>query len=542
MNLDFDAGKLLFSMPGKQDRWQVWEIKADGSGLRQVTPGDEPDVDNYDPCYLPDGRIIFSFDRAFQGVPCVGGSDTVANLCLMNADGTGIRQLCFDQDHDWCPTVLNNGRVLYTRWEYSDTPHYFTRLLFHMNPDGTGQMAYYEQQFLLAELDLLCQADPRPSHEGGRRDLRAPRRAADGRTGRCSIRPRGVSRPTGRCSAFPATAKRSSRSSRDDLVEGSWPKFLHPYPLSDKYFLVSASRPPQSKWGIYLVDVFDNMTLIKEEAGLRPVRADPLAQDAQAAGDPRPDRPRSRRRHGLPGRHLHGAGAEGRAARHGEEAADLRTALRLSGHGRAHQHRHRRPVGRASHPGHGAGRGRRLGQLPVPANTPVAVQPLDAEGKALQLMRSWFTAMPGESLLLRRLPRDAELDARPTRQTIASRRKPSEIAPWYGPARGFSFKREVQPVLDKYCVGCHKDGRQPHNGQAVPDFTAKTDNGWRNFTPSYIALHPFVRRPGPESDYHLQKPLEFHADTSELVQMLKRGTTTSSSTPRPGTGSSPGST
>jgi hypothetical protein len=73
------------------------------------------------------------------------------------------------------------------------------------------------------------------------------------------------------------------------------------------------------------------------------------------------------------------------------------------------------------------------------------------------------------------------------------------------------FKREVQPVLDKFCVGCHKEGAQPVNGQAVADFTAKKENGERNFTKSYIALHPFVRRPGPESDYHLLKPLEYHA-------------------------------
>jgi hypothetical protein len=118
---------------------------------------------------------------------------------------------------------------------------------------------------------------------------------------------------------------------------------------------------------------------------------------------------------------------------------------------------------------------------------------------------------------------DTQNSSPAARQTIAGQRQPSEISPWYGPARGFSFKREVQPVLDKYCVGCHTEGAPPQNGQAVPDFTAKKENGWRGFTPSYIALHPFVRRPGPESDSHLQKPLEFHADTSELVQMLKRG-------------------
>jgi len=51
---------------------------------------------------------------------------------------------------------------------------------------------------------------------------------------------------------------------RDGLTQQSWPKFLHPYPLNEKYFIVSCKPTPQSSWGIYLVDVFDNMVLIKE--------------------------------------------------------------------------------------------------------------------------------------------------------------------------------------------------------------------------------------------------------------------------------------
>ena len=79
---------------------------------------------------------------------------------------------------------------------------------------------------------------------------------------------------------------------------------------------------------------------------------------------------------------------------------------------------------------------------------------------------------------------------------------------------------EVQSVLDRYCVGCH-DG-QPEGG-FPPDLSRQPENGWGNFTPAYLALHPYVRRPGPESDYHLLLPLEFHADTSELVQILQKG-------------------
>ena len=76
VDLHFDAGKMLFSMPGPNGRWQIWEIGEDGSAgsLRQITPDDPPDVDNYDACYLPDERIVFASTRCFAGVPCVGAA------------------------------------------------------------------------------------------------------------------------------------------------------------------------------------------------------------------------------------------------------------------------------------------------------------------------------------------------------------------------------------------------------------------------------------------------------------------------------------
>ena len=142
MRLDFDAQRLLFSMPNAAGRWRVFEMNVDGSGLRELPLINEPDVDNYDACYLPDGRIVFSSTACFAGIPCVNGTGHVANLYLRETNGR-IRQLTVEQDHDWCPTVLNNGRVLYLRWEYTDLPHAFSRILFHMNPDGTEQMEYY---------------------------------------------------------------------------------------------------------------------------------------------------------------------------------------------------------------------------------------------------------------------------------------------------------------------------------------------------------------------------------------------------------------
>nr|MBC8372115.1 hypothetical protein [Planctomycetota bacterium] len=144
IDLHFDGDRMLFSNgSGSNGRWQVCEINADGKGLRELPLIMEKDVMNYDACYLPDGNVMFNSTAPFIGVPCVGGSSKVSNLYLLETKSGKIRRLTFDQEHNWCPTVLNNGRVLFLRWEYSDLPHFVARILFHMNPDGTDQKEYY---------------------------------------------------------------------------------------------------------------------------------------------------------------------------------------------------------------------------------------------------------------------------------------------------------------------------------------------------------------------------------------------------------------
>ncbi len=540
VDLHFDADRMLFSSVGPHGRWQVFEIRADGAGLRQVTPY-ETDVNNYDACYLPDGRILFTSTASIVAVPCVNGSSLVANLYRMDADGRNIRQLCFDQEHNWCPTVMNNGRVLYTRWEYTDTPHSHDRLLFHMNPDGTGQMEYYGSNSYWP--NSMFYARPIPGH---------PTRVVATVSGHHGVRrmgelvifdpTRGRHEADGAIQRIPGHGKKVEPIIADNLVDGSWPKFLHPYPLGDpatglgagKYFIVSCKPTPESEWGVYLVDVFDNMLLLREEPGYALFEPIPLRKTPTPPVVP--DRVDLTRKDAV------------------VYLFDVYAGDGLKGVPRGTVRKLRLFTYHYLYPRMGGPQGvvgmegpwdikRIIGTVPVyedgsamfrvPANTPISVQPLDEEGKALQLMRSWFTGMPGEVLSCVGC-HEPQNSTPPTRASIAANRRPSEIVPWHGPTRGFNFAREVQPVLDTYCVGCHNGQARP-DGKTIPDlrgtrritgYTSLFHYGGRDaghFSVAYAELHRFVRRPGLESDYHMLTPMEFHADTTQLVQMLSKG-------------------
>ena len=517
LELSYDAERILFSMPAetKSNRYQVWEIGSDGDALRMVTRDADDDYDNYDACYLPDGKIMFTSTRCYQAVPCTGG-DHVSLMYVMDADGGNVRQLTFDQDHSWNPTMLNDGRVIYTRWEYNDTPHYFSRILFTMNPDGTRQMAFYGTNSFFPNTMMYARPIPGSNtrvscilsgHHGNPRmgevaiiDSAIGEREADG-----------VLR------ILPQRHRKIEPVIVDQYATGTWPQFVQPYPLSDKYFLVSCKPAPDAWWGLYLVDVFDNLV---------PLRIEPGA----ALMEPIPLRPRKTPQVIPNGVNLaredalvylydvyRGAGLEGVPRGSVKKLRLIEPIYRYWGNGQTH-----------SVAVDGTWDVKRiLGTVPVqedgsalfrvPANTPIMVQPLNAENMAQQQMRSWLTAMPGEVLSCvgcheRRL----HVPSGGVRAQ-AQKRRPSEIAPWYGPPRGFAFEAEVQPVLDRHCVKCHSKAPVDLRPSGAPG--AKPTR----FSPAYDSLHPYVRRPGLEADIRMLPPREFEAGTSKLVQMLKKG-------------------
>jgi len=334
---------------------------------------------------------------------------------------------------------------------------------------------------------------------------------------------------------IPGRGKKVDPIVRDGLISG-WPQFLMPFPLSDKYFLVTAKMKPDGLWGIYLADIFDNLTLIKEVKGSSLFQPIPVKKTVEPRIIP-----------------LRIKLSIDNATAH---IADIYAGAGLEGVARGTVKRLRVYEYYFSHRGLGGLYGslgfdgpwdikRIIGTVPVdrdgsayftiPANTPLAIQPLDENGQALQLMRSWLTAMPGENVSCIGC-HESPIEAPIMRASSASRKKPSAIEPWYGPTRGFSFTRDVQPVLTRYCVGCHgsKD-LKTIDGNPIPDFRGdkmltdwKTEHpghwgGGGKFSVTYFELQRFVRRPGIESDRRMIPPMDFHFSTTELGQILRKG-------------------
>ncbi len=544
LDLHYDADKILFSMPNDDRVWQVCEIDAGGNNFRQLTVGAFPDIHNYDACYLPSGEIAFVSTAPLQGVPCNASVNT-AMTYKMDADGNNIRQLCFDQDHNYCLTTTHDGRIMYLRWEYTDIPHVWGRYLFTMNPDGTNQREFYGSGGYWP--NSIFYARPIPKHPTKVVGVVTGHHV--GRVGELVIfdPAHGRNAADGVVQRIPGRGQKVEPLIQDRLTNDTWPKFLQPYPLSEKYFLVSCKPRPEDLWGIYLVDVFDNMVLVEELEGHALLEPIPLRKRTTPPVIPDKVKP------GVNTALLYMEDVYQGPGLKGVPRGTVKE-LRLFTYHFAYQ--------RLAGISHRVGADgpwepkRMLGTVPVeedgsamfrvPAKVPISIQPVDADGKALQLMRSWTTAMPGE--IVSCVGCHEEQNSTPLSQnTIAAKRDPSRIKPWHGPVRGFSFAREVQPVLDKYCVGCH-DGTQKHGRPAKPDFRAEQGKfvvlkggnpephvisgvpreelhkKWGGvFEPAYFELRRYVRVGGFESDIRRLNAAEFGAETSELVQMLQKG-------------------
>ncbi|NQT15213.1 MAG: hypothetical protein HQ582_20825 [Planctomycetes bacterium] len=493
-DVSFDGTKVLFCFkPHNEKSFHLYEIKADGSGLRQLTDGP---YDDLDPLYLPDGEhIMFSTTRSHTYVRCMPPTNAYV-LARCDRDGENIYLVSRANEPDYLPALMNDGRVIYTRWEYTDKPLWRAQGLWTVNPDGTQVNTFWGNQSVWP--DLLKDARSVP---GSRRVMFTGSAHHQWFTGSVAIvdPDKGRNFPGGLTKVTADVAYPESGNGPVDPIEstryhasGRYSAYYSPYPLSETDFLVSANR--NGKFVLYLMDVDGNRELIHEGVHnifhaiplaprLRPpVMVDrvvwPTRKEKLA---PKPGVIYSRNVYqGMP-----------------EEVRGKAKYLRvLNLEHKTYTYWHKRPylsTGPVVSVVQSDGVKRILGTVPIdpdgsvafeaPSGRALHFQILDEEYRALQTMRSFTGVMPGES---RGCVGCHEMHSTtPTTGPAgtALRRGPASITPPPWGEASVSFPRFVQPVLDQYCGKCHQgEGK----AKEVLDLTDRP--GFLCFSQPYLIL------------------------------------------------------
>jgi len=453
----FDGGRVLFSMRRNiGDDYHIYEVRTDGSGLRQLTSA--PGVFDIDPIYLPDDNIVFTSSR--EPKYCMCNRHIMGNLYRMEPDGANIVQIGKNTLFEGHGALLPDGRILYDRWEYVDRNFGDAQGLWTMNPDGTSHALWFKNN--TGSPGAALEGRPIP---GGQQVVCTFSSCHDRPWGALAIvdRSLGIEGRAPVVRTWPADAvKLVNENGRFDAFKSVSPKYEAPYPLSDKYFLCSRTIGEGEQMGIFLLDVFGNELLLHTE---EPGCFNPMPLRAR----PRPPVLPMRRDF---------AGGEGffyvQDVYQGTHMAGVKRGsvkfLRVVEQGEKRSFTAPYWIGQgAEAPAmnwHDFSNKRILGAVPVeedgsayfavPSGRFVHFQLLDENGMMIQSMRSGSTIQSGETQSCVGCHEDRLAPPLSVNRTsLALRRKPSTLSGWHGPPRFFNYRTEVQPVFDKACVSCH---------------------------------------------------------------------------------------
>ncbi len=592
-DLSFDGRRLVFAWkPSHQEGYRIHEVRVDGSGLRQLTfpQDDEAELvrryrvrahyhhgtDDMQPCYLPDGHVMFISTRCQYGILCDGPDDfTTTVLYRMDPDGGSLRKLTNSSVSEASPVVLPDGRVMYTRWEYLDKGAVSVKCLWAMRPDGTASSEIYGNTLSLPPTLIYGRPIPNAALPNQYVMLGTPHYPQNGvgtvirmdgnREKRNSRDPMTYMTPDVDIQAEAGFAFRNPDGSwrRDGAGRGRL--FRDPYPLSENFFLV-AHKPEGPAWtdpkayGLYLLDDRGNVQLLYDDPEIScwlpyplkarsapPVLASPLDAHLAARG----------LAHCIVGDVHHGLEDVPRGTiRHLRvlEQVPRPWAARRRWGGDEFDQQHA-AITKYTHLGlkvqHGVVPVEEDGSASflVPAEANIFFQALDANYMAVQTERTYVNYMPGETrscIGCHESGGDAPVG--PAAGTpMAMRRPPSVPGPQPGESRGqrpLDYVLDVQPVWDRHCVECHS-GPEPEAGLDLSGTPTAM------FNASYESLVPERRRDGTDrrllglvigenhpktGNVHYLPARSLGSHASVLAAMLRPGSVQRTVGPKRGTG------
>ncbi|MBT3200009.1 MAG: hypothetical protein HN350_08830 [Phycisphaerales bacterium] len=491
-DVSYDGKRILFAWKksDRQDDYHLYEMDVATRKIRQLTFG--LGFADYEGCYLPDGNILFNSTRCVQIVDCWWTE--VSNLYVCNKDGKFLRRVAFDQVHSNYPQVLDDGRVVYTRWDYNDRGQLYPQPLYQMNPDGTSQTEYYGNNSWF------------PTTIGHARGIPGTSKVMALATGH-HTRQRGklciVDSKKGRQEASGVqliAPIAETKSVKIDRYGQRGDQFQYPYPFSEKEFLVTfRADGSRLRFGIYFMRDDASRELLAVNAGQDSNQPVPLK--ARKVPNIRPTTVDYRKKTGtfyVQDVYI-GPGLKGVKRGVVKTLRVVALEFRAAGIG---ANGNRGPAGGAlvSTPisiGNGTWDIKHvLGDTPVqsdgsaffevPARTPVYFQLLDEKNHVVQSMRSWSTLQPGEKFSCVGCHENKNEISLSTGTTIAMKAGPKKLKPFYDSTGGFSFPKMIQPILDKHCIKCH-DGKTP-NAMSLMSTPQTNKRAKRDWSEAYLSL------------------------------------------------------
>jgi hypothetical protein len=472
-DLSYDGKRVLFSYcdsshpQRERHRFLIYEYDLEKQQVRQVTGSALDDmagadgrqsvlIEDFDPCYLPDGDMAFVSTRSQNFGRCHGNRYTPAYLLYRGKlDGSGIRQLSFGEANEWEPSVLNDGRLVFTRWDYINRHDTIYQGLWTMRPDGTGTAHYYgsytrnpcmtsEALPIPGSPLVVCTAMAHHSYTAGSVITLDVRKGQDGDAPIVRITPE---------IPFPETEARPTGA------------FVSPYPLNEDLYLAAFMKDPlafegsvqrDAAYGIYLIDRFGGRELIYHDptvSSYTPIPVQPRPQPPILASM-LPENPSSQEGvvfvkdvhiSTVPLPRIRSL----RINRILLQPTRAKPAL-----SRANNEIIKGIVGTVPVDDEGSSSFR------APACEPLQLQALDEHGMAVLTMRSFIYLQPGENLACVGC-HEHRLSA-PPQAAGKSKVAFHPIQPPPGPQYpgGFSYARSVQPVLDRHCLSCHGPKRK----------------------------------------------------------------------------------